>query len=84
MAEAAKKKIKLNFGLSKEKIAAMAGDTLTSGGMPVPKQTTSAPNSELSPATPPRRSKLSDAFNAAANAFRPAAPAARAPRGPSL
>lgn len=60
MAQAEGKKINLKFGLSNDKVRAMAGRTLTSGGLPVP---------VAAIGDPPRRKPggLSQEFNDAAS-----------------
>lgn len=63
MAEAEKKKIKLNFGISKAKAREMAGETLTEGGMFVPPD---PPPAARFPNAGNKPGGLSQAFNAAA------------------
>ena len=60
-ADTAKKKINLHFGLSNDKVKAMAGETLASGGLPLVVQ-------QAAHAFQPRKrpGRLSGAFNAAA------------------
>jgi hypothetical protein len=64
-----KKKVTLNFGMSKDKLKALAGNTLKDGGLPMLDPPTDAPG---------KRGPLSDAFNAAAAAtVQPPRPAKR-------
>lgn len=85
MTDNGKKKIKLGRGLSKDKVRAMAGETLTDGGLPVPKDP--LPSAIPSPGNRKPGSIMKDFNDAAADMTQPMLPSAMPrpamPRAPS-